>query len=84
MLIVECWYLNQNAQKAKAGEIRWDGKTFTVKDPSGRNLPELLTNPVQLAGGQQVYSNEDPELFMRSLHIEYHGSYFHCDPAKEV
>ena len=83
MLTVSVYYLNQNAETVKAGEVRWDGKAITISDPSSRRLDNLLTMPLHLPGGRELYPDDDPELFVRSLYLMYHGSYFHCEQAVE-
>jgi hypothetical protein len=83
MITVSVFYLNKDAETVKAGEITWDGKAISVSDESSTRLKNAATLPIWLEGGRLVRPQDEPELFIRSLHLMYHGSYFFCREAVE-
>ena len=73
-ITVSVFILNTDAETVKAGEIRWDGKKITISDEDSLQLKRAATFPIWLEGGRVVWPQDEPELFMRSLHLMYHGS----------
>ena len=64
----------------KVGEIRWDGETFTG---SGTEMA-FFGEPIRLrSSGRIVTAKSDPELFMRSLCLQYKGAYLRASKAAE-
>ena len=63
------------AEKVHFGDIVFDGKKITTSN-NRRMLRTMATEPIILAPGcQRVRPDEEPERFMRNLHLQYRGSY---------
>ena len=73
MLTVELHSWKGGMKTEKVGEIAWDGETFTG---SGTKML-FFREPIRLRpSGQIITAKSDPELFMRSLCLQYRSPYF--------
>jgi hypothetical protein len=84
MITVAVNRLKREGNVEKVGDIIWDGKRMSTTAPDSTLIRNIMTQPVWLAGGQEVSAKDDPELFMRSLYLMYHNSYVHCERAVET
>jgi hypothetical protein len=80
-LKVEVYGLDSEANDEKRGEIVWDGKQMTASDDS-LLLKNIMSQPLWMKGGKELYAKDDPEFFMRSLCVHYSGSYVRCSKAR--
>jgi hypothetical protein len=79
MLTVGLFSWNGDADR-KIAEIAWDGETFTG---SGTEMV-FFGEPIRLrSSGRIVTAKSDPELFMRSLCLQYKGAYLRASAAIE-
>jgi len=81
-LKVAVYALNTEAVDEERGEIVWDGEKMTASNDS-----VLLKNIIELpigAGGKKLFAKDDPELFMRSLHIYYTSPYLRVSKARRA
>ena len=77
MLTIEILSWKGGMKLEKIAEIAWDGERFT-----GRGTELIFfREPIRLHGGGQVTAKSDPELFMRSLCLQYKSAYLRASKA---
>lgn len=72
----------ENGEDGLLGTITWSGKEFSI-DPEVPVLRDVLKLPLALPGGDELFSSEDPERFMKELHRHYRGTGLRASKAKE-
>jgi hypothetical protein len=79
--------VNPDAKQEDVGTIVYDGKKITVHGTDAENSDELrrlafeepVYLPVEGKPMRDLYSAEDPELFMRTLSLHYKSPYFFAE-----
>lgn len=82
-VVVSIYGLNKTGKDEKIGDIIYDGEKITTSSNS-RLLKYIATEPITLRDMKQVKPDEEPEKFMRSLYLAYHGSYVRAMRAVET
>jgi hypothetical protein len=62
------------------GYISFDGEKVVISEPA-RMLAWMAREPIMIDGA--TYPEDEPEKFVRNLHLAYRGSYAWADEAEE-
>jgi hypothetical protein len=77
-LIVDFYWQND-----EIASMEYDGSKLSWAYPVEDHMQECISNPLHI-GGKLIDPKQDPEKFIKMLHVAYSGSYFRASKALDV
>ncbi len=82
MLKVNIYYMDKGEEAV--GSIYWDGEGFKTESGSKGLFDHILSRPVYVPDGGEVFSHEDPERWITNLFLHYKSPYLRATKAERV